>query len=126
MPKQRLVTSAIPQESVLGLSVLFNVFISSIDSGIGSTLGELADNREQSAAIDISEGWDGMGWSGMGWDGMGWGAIQRNLDKLEKWLHVNLMSSAHGPAEPLVSILGMKRLGEALQRKTWGYWWMKC
>ncbi|GAB0187004.1 triadin [Grus japonensis] len=73
--KWRPVMSGIPQGSVLGLA-LVNVFVSNLDSGIKCTLSKFADNTKLCGVINTLEGRD---------------AIQRNLDRLERWACANCM-----------------------------------
>ncbi|PKU44948.1 rna-directed dna polymerase from mobile element jockey-like [Limosa lapponica baueri] len=75
MSKWQAVTSGIPQGLVLGLG-LFNDFVGDMDVGIECTLSKFADDTKLCGAVKTLKQRD---------------AIQRALDRLEKWACVNLM-----------------------------------
>ena len=67
--------SGMPQELVLG-PVLFNILVGDMDTGTECSLNKLANDTKLSGTVDTLEGRD---------------AIQRDLGKLERCAHANLM-----------------------------------
>ena len=89
--------NGVPQGPVLG-PILFNIFISDIDSGVDCTISKFADDIKLWAAVDTPEGWD---------------ATQRDLDRIEQRAQVILMGeltakASRGQAE-LKLLLPLKR-----------------